>query len=256
LGAYVFYGQENMIDLTWMKESLSSLALWQIFLAITVGFSAMYFSLAAVSLLLTRRVFPALGIGKTIDERPLRKGQIKVEILNSFVSILIFAGYGILTLWADQNNWLHIDWFYSHERFAIDLLLLFFWNELHFYCCHRALHHPWFYKKVHQHHHRSVVPTPFATYSFHWFEAFLLSSVMILFLLFYNLTFAMVLFFPLVSLFINNIGHMNYAIFDKKPSTAFFSSCKRHTTHHGKTHGNFGFFLSWFDRWFSTRLDE
>lgn len=245
-----------MIDLNWINITLSAMAWWQIIGIIIIGFGAMYFSLAGFSLLMTQKILPALEIGSIIDMRPLRRRQIRNEICYSSISIIMFALYGGITLLADRIGWINIDWFFTPGRFMRDLIVLFFWNEIHFYACHRLLHTPWLFRYVHQRHHRSIVPTPFSTYSFHWFEAVLLSSVMITCMVFYDLSFAMVLFFPAFSLLINNIGHMNYAIFPNKPATYLFASCKRHTLHHTRIHGNFGFFLPWIDRFLRTNFED
>lgn len=243
-----------MIDLNWINIALSTIAWWKIIGMIIIGFGAMYFSLAGFSLLMTQKILPTLKIGSIIDRRPLRRRQVRNEIGYSIISIIIFSLYGGVTLLADRVGWINIDWFFSPSRFVRDLIVLFFWNEIHFYSCHRLLHTPWLFSHVHQRHHRSIVPTPFSTYNFHWFEAVLLSSVMISCMFFYDLSFAMVLFFPTLSLLINNIGHMNYAIFPNKPMTALFASCKRHTLHHTRIHGNFGFFLPWIDGFLGTNL--
>ena len=145
-----------------------------------------------------------------------------------------------------------IRWQETPFGFLRDLALFFCWNELHFYLSHRLLHTRWLLRHVHVVHHRSVVPTPFSTYSFHWGEALLLSSVMILWLLVLPLGIGTVVIFPLVSLTVNCIGHMNYALFPRANLTDLLAGCRRHTWHH--THGgNYGFYLPWLDALFRTR---
>jgi len=243
-----------MIDLTWLRDLVHGQHLSVIGAAIFLGFLALYLGSAAVTWWLTRRVLPARGIGRIIDRRPLRPQQVHGEIARSLVSVAIFAGYGMLTVAADRAGWIAIRWIETPWRFAGDLLLLTLWNEIHFYICHRLLHTPWLYRHVHLAHHRSVVPTPFSTYSFHWVEATMLSSVMILLLLVYNLGIGTALLFPAVSLMLNSIGHMNYALWPKRPVTTLFAGCRRHTLHHGRFHGNYGFYLPWLDGVLGTRV--
>jgi sterol desaturase/sphingolipid hydroxylase (fatty acid hydroxylase superfamily) len=109
-------------------------------------------------------------------------------------------------------------------------------------------------RHVHYVHHRSSVPTPFSTYAFHWVEAAMLSSVMILLLMVWDLGIGTVLLFPVVSLLLNNIGHMNYAVFPKATSDQLPSACLRHTLHHTRVRGNYGFYLPWLDQVLRTRI--
>ena len=227
---------------------------WLIGLIIGVGFTAIYLSYAWLSLLVTRRVLPSLGIGALIEKRPLAAGQIRSEVVASISSIAIFSAYGVLTIFAERSAIISIDWQPSLSVVFVNLLILTLWNELHFYTCHRSLHTRWLYQKVHCVHHRSIVPTPFSTFSFHWFEASLLSSVMILLLLVWPLDIVIIIVFPGISLIGNSIGHMNYAVFPHKAHAELLAACQRHTAHHTRWSGNYGFYLPWLDRWFSTRV--
>ena len=57
-------------------------------------------------------------------------------------------------------------------------VVLAVWNDVHFWLNHRLLHLPWL-RRFHGAHHRSMVTTPFATYSFHPVEALLLGNVIL-----------------------------------------------------------------------------
>lgn len=228
--------------------------LWTIGALVGAGFTLVYLGYAGISLLATRRVLPRLRIGALIEDRPLRDGQVRDEIGHSLVSIGIFAGYAVLTVWAERRGLVTIDWSPGGSTVALNLVLLTLWNEVHFYACHRLLHTRWLYRRVHAVHHRSVVPTPFTTFSFHWVEATALSSVMILLLLVWPLDIVTVITFPLVSLVANSIGHMNYAVFPDKDPGELLAACQRHTAHHTRWNGNYGFYLPWLDRWLGTTL--
>ncbi len=223
-------------------------------IAVCLGFTAIYLGYAALSLFATRRLLPRLGIGALIESRPLAHNQVRTEILNSLVSIAIFAGYGVLTVHAERVGVIDIDWSPGMATVLINLALLTVWNEVHFYACHRLLHTRWLYRKVHAVHHRSVVPTPFTTYSFHWVEAAMLSSVMILMALVWTLDIVTMIVFPGISLIANSIGHMNYAVFPNKDHGELLAACQRHTAHHTRWNGNYGFYWPLLDRWLGTRL--
>ena len=228
--------------------------LWLIGVFIGVAFAAIYLAYAWISLLVTRRVLPGLGIGALIEKRPLGAGQVRAEIVGSLVSIAIFAVYGVITALAERRGVIAINWDPTLLTICLNLVLLTLWNEVHFYACHRVLHTRWLYRKVHAVHHRSMVPTPFSTFSFHWFEATLLSSVMILALLVWPLDIVTIVIFPGISLIGNSIGHMNYAVFPDKNEAELLAACQRHTAHHTRWSGNYGFYLPWLDRWLGTRV--
>jgi len=223
---------------------------------VSAGFASIYFSLSITAIFLIHKIFPALKMGKFLDARSLQDMQPFHEIGNSLIAIAIFGLYGVLTLKLDEMNIVHIDWRLDWSRLPIDLLVITLWNEIHFYTCHRFLHTRWLYRHVHITHHRSVVPTPFSTYSFHWFESTLLGSVMIMGMLFYDYTILALILFPLVSLTFNTIGHLNYDLFPEKPLEHILSASRRHGLHHSRVNGNFGFTLPHLDTWFKTRISD
>jgi lathosterol oxidase len=233
---------------------IDSTQVWLIGVFIGVAFAAIYLAYAWISLLATRHVLPGLGIGALIEKRPLAPGQVRLEIVGSLVSIAIFAVYGVISVLAERRGVITINWHPAPFTILVNLVLLTLWNEVHFYACHRFLHTRWLYRKVHAVHHRSIVPTPFSTFSFHWFEATLLSSVMILALLVWPLDIITIVIFPGISLIGNSIGHMNYAVFLDKSESELLAACQRHTAHHTRWSGNYGFYLPWLDQWLSTRV--
>jgi sterol desaturase/sphingolipid hydroxylase (fatty acid hydroxylase superfamily) len=219
-----------------------------------VGFALIYFGLGGLGALLAWRVLPRRGIGKVIDERPLRPGQVRQEVGWSLVSIAIFGGYGALTLWLDAHGFTRIRWELTAGGLLADLVVLTLWNEAHFYACHRLLHTRWLFRHVHSVHHRSRVPTPFSTYSFHPVEATLLGSVMVLLQLFYDVSIWAAVLYPLVSLTMNCLGHLNYSVLPGRWWAAPLRASEHHGLHHRKVNGNYGFQLPVLDRVLGTEL--
>jgi lathosterol oxidase len=215
-------------------------------------FLVLYFFFACLGWLLTRYILPSLKIGGVVDPRPLKDGQIAREIGRSLVSIAIFGAYGVLTLEAWRAGLIQVEFRASWWKVASDLGLFFVWNEVHFYCIHRLLHTRWLYRHVHRVHHESVVPTPFSIYSFHWLEAVLLGSVMILALMVFRPSVQALLGLPLTSLFFNTVGHCNYNIFANHRS--IHSAADQHSQHHLRVAGNYGFYLPVLDRLMHTAL--
>lgn len=226
--------------------------LWAVYAFTVVGFAAIYFGLGALTDLLVRRVLPALEIGRPLDARPVRPGQVRSEVLASLLSIAIFGFYGVAALGMERLGWARIAWDAELSRLPLELLGLTLWNELHFYACHRLLHAPWWFRKVHRVHHRSVPPTPWSTFSFHWGEAALLGSVMLPVLPLWDFSPLALLTFPVVSLTLNNLGHMNYDLVPGQGTWHPLAASRRHTLHHAKVARNLGFLLPIFDWAFGT----
>ncbi len=245
----------RMIPLDTLQQFVETAPLILIGSIVGLGFMAIYLGYAGLALVLTRRTLPALGIGALIETRPLEKNQIRSEILRSFRSITIFALYSVGAVIAVRAGFIRLNWLPGFGMVLLNLAILIVWNEIHFYASHRLLHTDWLYKNVHEVHHRSITPTPFSTYSFHWGEALIVSSVMFLIMPVWQLDIIAIIVFPMISLVANSIGHMNYAIFPAKNTDAILAACQRHTAHHTRWKGNYGFYVPWLDQFFGTRIE-
>ena len=191
----------------------------------------------------------------SVDNHALYPGQARTEIRNSLISIIVFSLQGIFIQRGIEHGWLHIS--YDINWYCLpQMLILFLWNEVHFYFVHRLLHIPWLTRKVHRVHHHSKEPTVFSTYSFHWAEAFLLGTVIIFPLSVYPFQVAALLFLPVMSIILNTLGHCNYDLFPRAGLHSAFKFSSRHSMHHKKVKGNYGFMLPWFDVLFHTGIPE
>ncbi len=235
-----------------LTEVIPKLSLIAIFALGSVSFLVLYLGFAGIGHFLTLRLLPALGIGAVLDTRAQLPHQRKREIAASMLSVGIFGLYGVLTVVAMKAGWVHIQTKATVAKILADCVLIFFWNEIHFYLCHRLLHRPWFMRKVHRVHHSSIIPTPYSTYSFHWFESALLSTVMLSVMLLRDFHYVAIVILPVLSIAANTLGHLNYDAFPRSAEWSFFSMIRRHGLHHQRGRGNFGFLLPWFDMLFGT----
>lgn len=218
-------------------------------------FAAIYAVLCGGSWLLTRWLLPALGIGRTIDPRPLGRGQLRREIGLSALSVAIFGIGSAIPWWFLHAGWARLAQDPSWPRILAEAAVLLVWNDVHFYLNHRLLH--WApLRRYHQQHHRSLVTTPFSTYSFHPLEAALLGNVILLPMLLHDFSFAALLSLPVASLLLNNLGHSNYDFLPRAGHDHPLSASRRHHLHHVRYHGNYGFLFGFMDRWFGTRLPD
>ena len=190
-----------------------------------------------------------------VDNHARYPGQVKKEMQQSFLSMVVFSLQGIIIQQGLQQGWLQVS-FETGWHCLPQMLLLFFWNEVHFYLVHRLLHIPWLIRRVHFVHHTSKEPTVFSTFSFHWVEAFLLGTVIIFPLLIYPFQILAVLFLPVMSIVLNTLGHCNYDLFPQLAPNVFLKFSNRHSLHHKKGKGNYGFMLPWFDSLFNTGVSK
>jgi sterol desaturase/sphingolipid hydroxylase (fatty acid hydroxylase superfamily) len=151
-----------------------------------------------------------------------------------------------------QLGWANLALSPSPLQILIEISGLILWNEVHFYINHRLLHTPWL-KRFHLPHHRSIVTTPWATYSFHPIEAMLLGNVILLPMLVHDFSVIALMSLPIISLIFNNLGHANYD-FSPKSQSIFHGASRRHHLHHTCFNGNYGFVLPYIDRWLNTAL--
>lgn len=226
--------------------SLAHLPPWLVAAWGTAGFAALYFGGAGLTWLLARGM-ARLGIGRVVDTRPLRPGQLRREIGESCVSVLIFGIGTLLPWWLLAKGYATLAPAPSPLRIGLEIVALFFWNELHFYLNHRLLHTPWL-RRFHVDHHRSVTPTPFSTYAFHPVEALMLGSVPIVPMLLHDFSLPALLTLPVLSIALNCLGHANYEFSRQSPARWPLSASRRHQLHHARYHGNYGFLLDVFDR--------
>ncbi|MFC4273588.1 sterol desaturase family protein [Achromobacter aloeverae] len=236
-----------------MASAFLALSAWQVMLAGLLFFGGIYLVFGAATWLLTRNILPALGLGRTLDPRPLAPGQLRRELAQSGISVLLF-GTGMIFPWGLlQLGWARLAMDASATRIVLEILFLLAWNDVHFWVNHRLLHTR-LLRRFHLPHHRSIVTTPFSTYSFHPIEALMLGNVILLPMVLHDFSFWSLLSVPLFSLFFNCIGHANYDFFPRVSYAHWFAASRRHHLHHACYHGNYGFQFTFMDRLFRTRL--
>lgn len=184
---------------------------------------------------------------KIVDEEP-PDFQVKQEIKNSILSILLFGLSGVAMLYLVRSGIITLlpNTFLNTMG---GLILLTIWNEIHFFLVHRLMHLPYFMKRVHYIHHRSYIPTVYSVYSFHWFEALLLGTVSLVIAPFIDFSIFALFLYPLVSILFNFSGHCNYRFGSGKGKTwSLFAT--NHNRHHHKARKNYGFATHILDRFF------
>lgn len=147
-----------------------------------------------------------------------------------------------------QLGWVHLAIAPTLAQTLVEVLVLILWNDIHFYFCHRLLH-THLLRKYHLPHHRSVVPTPWTSYSLHPLEAVILGSVVLIPLPFHDFSIHALLAFIIFNVSGNHIGHSNFGV-----NLRILDGSRRHHLHHACIHGNYGFMLPVMDQLFKTTL--
>jgi len=235
-------------------------------------FAALYFAVTA-SLYLA---FSGLGYwllwirGKRslahlkIQPRWPRRGQVRSETGWSFVSMLIFTLVATLLYVAwrhDLTPLLYTDASeYGWSYFFLSIPLMVLLHDTWFYWTHRLLHLPWLFRHVHARHHRSRLPTPWSTHSFHPLEALVQISILPLIVFAIPAHPGAILVFIVLLKAYNTIGHMGYELFPRAFGRhALFkwsNSATHHDMHHSNMAGHFGLYFNFWDRVMDTNLPD
>lgn len=225
----------------------------QLFFLTTAYFIFLYFGLAPVFQYSCKLLYKNSLLQKISPRTPTRE-QIRFEIKNSSRSIIIFgfSSWPLIYLIREGAITLLPD---TAFNITSGLIILTIWNEVHFFIIHRVMHLPYFMRRVHAIHHRSATPTVYSVYSFHWLEAFLLSTVSLTIAPFISFSPIAIGLYPLVSVLLNYAGHCNYRFGSGKgPSWKMLGT--RHAEHHIKQSKNYGFatnFLDWLNSIYTKR---
>jgi sterol desaturase/sphingolipid hydroxylase (fatty acid hydroxylase superfamily) len=214
---------------------------------------------AVMALVMLVAAWLGFGPGPIQAKRPKGRDYSR-EIGLSLRSVLIFSlnGFGIyaamefglvaipLTVEA-AGGWVAI------VATFVGILLA---HDAWFYWTHRLMHGPAIWRRVHQAHHRSHVPTPFAAYAFGIGEAWVQAIFLPLFLLIVPTHPGVISLFMLVMIVRNVMGHAGVefhpAIFAPGRALGWLTTTTHHDLHHQTGRWNFGFYFTFWDRLMGT----
>src|SRR5690606_18149529 len=116
------------------------------------------------------------------------------------------------------------------------------------------------YRRAHLVHHKSINPSPWASYSFHWLEAVAEGLVLVPLLLLMPLHDLTVLLFTVSSVVINVYGHLGYEIMPRSVRKTFIfnliNTSTHHNMHHSRFNGNYGLYFRHWDKWMGTEIPD
>ncbi|RYE22291.1 MAG: sterol desaturase family protein, partial [Sphingobacteriales bacterium] len=224
--------------------------------SITVG---RYFIIAGIPFILYYVLMSPRFIRSKIQARYATKKDFLREVLHSVQTSMVLAGTGIVVMLLSMNGYTLIyheltaaDWWYI----PLSLFLSLTFHDTYFYWMHRSLHHPAIFKYTHLVHHKSITPSPWASYSFHFLEAVAEGFVLIPIVFILPVHSVTILLFVLMGFIINVYGHLGYETAPRRfRNSVFFqvfSSSVYHNLHHSKFRGNYGLYYRVWDRLMKT----
>jgi lathosterol oxidase len=218
-----------------------------------------YFLLAGVPFLLYYKLAGKKYSRNKIQNRNAGNKDFKRDILHSLQTTAIFTVIGIIVLYTPFKNitrsyTLITD--YPIWWIPVSLVLSLIVHDTYFYWMHRLLHYKKLFPYTHVLHHQSTNPSPWTSYSFHFFEACTEGAVLLIIVTIIPMHFITVLLFIVVGFIINVYGHLGYEIAPRwfRHSVFFelLNSSVYHNLHHSKFKGNYGLYFRIWDRLLGT----
>lgn len=214
-----------------------------------------YFILAGIPFLVFYRLLQSkLGKSKIQARIAGRKDFIR-EILHSMQSTATMSVIAFIVLFTPFRNYtlVYTDiQAYGLWYIPVSVALALIIHDTYFYWMHRLLHHPKLFRYTHLVHHKSVNPSPWTSYSFHFFEAITEGLVLAVIALVLPLHPVAITSFVVVGFIINVYGHLGYEIMPKwfRGSWLFevTNTSVHHNLHHSKFKGNYGLYFRVWDR--------
>lgn len=232
---------------------------FSIFARILGGSYVYYFVIAGGAFTIFYVLFRQRAVGNKIQKKQAGRKDFLREILHSvqstFVMTLItvavqFTGIRKYTLIYD--DWTRYGALYFFGSVALALII----HDTYFYWTHRLMHHPSLFKRIHLLHHKSVSPSPWTSYSFHFLEAIVEGSVTVVLAFVLPMHPLAIALFILSGFLINVYGHLGYEIMPLGLRKSFLfeiiNTSTHHNLHHSKFKGNYGLYFRVWDRLMGT----
>lgn len=204
---------------------------------------------------LWRRAFGLRKLQGTFPER----GDYLREIRYSLLTAAIFAFVGWIAFSPFLKPWTH--WYFRLAKhgewyFAFSVVAMIVIHDAYFYWTHRLMHWKPLYRVMHQVHHRSTNPSPWAAYSFHPLEAAVEAGIVIVIgLLLPVHPLALALFLLWMTIF-NVSGHLGFELYPRWLTESWLGRWLNTSTNHNQHHqyflGNYGLYFRWWDEWMGT----
>ena len=214
-----------------------------------------YFIFAGLPFLIFYRLFTEHLLHHKIQSKWAQSKDFRREIGHSVQTSFVIGTVVALVFFTPLKEYTSVYLVkesYSLWWIPISIVLALIVHDSCFYWMHRLMHHPKLYRMIHLTHHKSVNPSPWTSYSFHFFEAITEALIAPIIMLLIPMHPIALIMFGMSSLFINVYGHLGFEIsprwFRKSIFFEFVNTSVHHNLHHEKFHGNYGLYFRIWDR--------
>ena len=194
---------------------------------------------------------------RRLSRREPTRATITNEIKLSVISSFIYAAPAavVLEMWKAGGTAIYggmpdgpLGWLWL----PASALLYLFAQDTWFYATHRAMHHPKLFKHTHAGHHRSVQPTPWASFSFDPIEAVSSAWLLPVMALFVPIHWAVAVLI-LMAMTINSVfNHAGWEVYPRRWVEGWWGrhviTASHHNLHHTKFTGNYGLYFRFWDK--------
>lgn len=241
------------------EKTLAEVGWLNTWFGVAITFFLRYLLLAGVPFVLLTFVFRKRLFSKKIQPKFPKSGQIRRELLASMYACLVLGAAFVFTFWLHRAGFgkLYLDisergWAYFFGSVAMVIFL----HDTYFYWLHRLLHLPFFFRKIHFVHHRSVNTTTFTAFNFHLLESVLEFVIVPILIFVLPMHPAVLAIFGIWTMAFNVLGHCGYEFFPRgwtrHPVFRWVNSSVHHNLHHSKVVCNFGIYFNFWDFWMRT----
>ena len=218
-----------------------------------------YFMVAGTAFVIFYKFYPNKFFKNKIQLGLAKNKDFIREILHSVQSSFVIGLVIALFLFTPLRDYVAIYNDFHEYHFLwipLSILLALILHDSYFYWMHRVVHHPKLFKSIHLTHHKSTNPSPWTSFSFHYYEAITEAMAVPLILCLIPMHPLSLILFGLLSFCINVYGHLGYEIAPKwfRNSLLFevLISSTYHNLHHAKPKGNYGLYFRFWDRLLKT----
>jgi Delta7-sterol 5-desaturase len=215
-------------------------------MALLHDYAALFLAILAVAYLIPAGTFQLIahlaGPSRRIQDRPLRRGQVRREVLKSLRAVAIFALFGLGLLAAYRAGWTALDpdwsawpWWWPAVGFVSAIIL----HDTWFYWVHRFMHLPGIFRAMHAEHHRSVTPTPWSILAFDLLETIPQFGFFVMLVMLVPMHPAVLWAYLVFDGLVNAAGHCGHEIIPDRQRTHWLLRYTNAVTHHDLHHARF-----------------
>jgi sterol desaturase/sphingolipid hydroxylase (fatty acid hydroxylase superfamily) len=224
---------------------------------------ARYFAIAGGAYFLFYSLKKDKWLHKKIQQRFPKNKNIWYEIKYSIINLLMFAALALGNYWLKENGYTKMyerisDYGVPYFIFSIVAMILL--HDTYFYWTHRFMHLKKVYPYVHQVHHHSTNPTPWAAYAFHPIEGLINYAILTIIIVIIPTHIIAVSIWLLYSIILNVGGHLGYELFPKGFTKHKLLGLSNTSTHHNMHHSyfdcNYGIYFNFWDKLMNTNHEN